>query len=180
MYAFRALLVVAMAVLMPAGAAAQANGHTLAPGDTVRVLAPSWGARMVEGELVVYRTDSIAVLEAGTGTRWAVEPRGVRRLLKNEGLDRRRSVRRSALAGLFVGFAVGAVAGPMIAMGREDENFAGVTLLTSLGGGALGTGLGAAGGSVFARDHWQPFRTPIIPHAPPPPPVATTAPLSTP
>jgi hypothetical protein len=163
MPALRALLVLAIALLLPAGAAAQSNGHALAPGDTVRVLAPAWGTRMVEGELVVYRTDSIAVRETTTGVRYAVPPGGVRRLLKNEGMDRRRSVRRSALAGLFVGFAIGAVSGPLIAMGREDENFAGITLLTSLGGGALGIGVGAASGSVFARDHWQPFRTPIAP-----------------
>ena len=175
MSAFCALLVLAITMLLPAGAAAQANGHTLAPGDTVRVLAPAWGPRMVEGELVVYRTDSIAVLEAGTGTRWAVAPQGVRRLRKNEGLDRRRSVRRSALAGLFVGFAVGVVSGPMIAMGRKDDNFTGITLLTSVGGAALGMGLGAASGSVLARDHWQPFRTPIVPPTPPAAPLVTVS-----
>jgi len=167
----RVLLVLASAALLPLSAAAQSHGHTLAPGDTVRVLARAWGTRMVEGELVVYRTDSLAVRETATGTRYAVPLAGVGRLLKNEGLDRRRSVRRSAVAGLFVGIAVGVVSGPLIAMSRDDENFAGTTLLTGLGGGALGIGVGAASGSVFAREHWQPFRTPILPPSP-----ASTAP----
>lgn len=161
MSALRTLLVLAIATLPPAVAAAQSARPTLAPGDTVRVLAPAWGPRMVEGELVLYQADSLAVRETSTGTRWSVPVDGVRRLLKNEGMDRRRSVRRSALAGLFVGFALGAVSGPLVAMGRNDEHFAATTLFTSLGGAALGTGVGAASGSVFARDHWQPFRTPI-------------------
>ena len=157
-----ALLLLALAIL-PAGAAAQGSGHTLAPGDTVRVLARAWGPRMVEGELLVYHTDSLAVRETATGTRYAVPLDGVNRLLKNEGFDRRRSVRRSALAGLFVGFAVGVLSGPLLAMSRDDDHFAATTVLTSLGGGALGAGLGAAAGAVFSREHWQPFRTPILP-----------------
>lgn len=179
MSTLRFLLILTAAALLPAGAAAQANGHTLAPGDQVRVLAPVWGPRMVQGELVLYRVDSLAVREAATGTRYAVSLGGVRRLLKNEGLDRRRSVRRSALAGLFVGFAVGAVSGPLIAMRREDDDFATMTLLTSLGGAALGGGVGAASGSVFARDHWQPFRMPIRvpPTTPPAPAVGISIPV---
>ena len=164
-----ALLILALAALRPMGAAAQNNGHTLLPGDTVRVVAPAWGARMIQGELLLYRADSLAVREAATGMRYAVPLDGVTRLMKNEGLDRRRSVRRWSFAGLFMGFATGVMVGPLVSMQRRDENFVGATLVTSLGGGALGLGLGAAGGSIFARDHWQPFRTPIVVPAYPPP-----------
>lgn len=169
-----AAFILGLAILQPARADAQANGHTLLPGDTVRVLAPAWGPRMIQGELLLYRADSLAVRDAATGTRYETPLDGVTRLLKNEGLDRRRSVRRWGVAGLFMGFATGVLVGPLISMQRKDDNFAGATLLTSVGGGALGLGLGAAGGSVFARDHWQPFRMPA--HAPPPAPVATAAP----
>lgn len=164
-FPLRALLLAAVAFLLPAQAAAQGNGHTLEPGDTVRVMAREWGPRLVEGELLVYRTDSLAVRETATGTRYAVPLPGVQRLLKNEGVDRRRSVRRWSVAGLFMGFATGVVLGPLISMQRKDENFVGATLVTSLGGGALGLGLGAAGGSLFSDEHWQPFRTPIRPPA---------------
>ena len=157
-----ALLLLALATIAPV-AAAQDAVHTLAPGDTVRVLAPAWGPRMVEGEVLVYHTDSLAVRESATGRRYAVALGGVQELMKNEGPNRRRSVRRSALGGLFVGFALGVVAGPLLAMGRKDDDFIGITVLTGLGGGAMGLGLGAVAGSVFARDHWQPFRTPILP-----------------
>jgi hypothetical protein len=173
-----ALLVLTLAILRPMGAAAQSNGHTLLPGDTVRVVAPEWGARMIQGELLLYHADSLAVREAATGTRYAVRLDGVTRLMKNEGLDRRRSVRRWGLAGLFMGFATGVLVGPLVSMERKDENFAGATLVTSLGGGALGLGLGAAGGSVFARDHWQRFRMPVTAPAYPPP--AQTASVSVP
>jgi hypothetical protein len=161
----RLLLLAAVALLPPARAAAQGNGHTLQPGDTVRVQAEQWGPQLVEGELVVYRVDSLAVRETATGTRYAAPLDGVERLLKNEGFDRRRTVRRWAVAGLFMGFAMGVVTGPLISMERKDDNFVGATLVTSLGGGVLGLGLGAAGGAVFAREHWQPFRTPIRPPA---------------
>lgn len=154
------------ALLLPMRAAAQSNGHTLEPGDTVRVMARTWGPQLVQGELLVYRTDSLAVRETATGTRYAAPLEGVQRLLKNEGLDRRRSVRRFSAAGLFVGFATGVVLGPLISMERKDDNFVGTTAVTGLAGGALGLGLGAAGGSLFSREHWQPFRTPIHPPAP--------------
>ena len=65
----RTLLFAAFALLLPARAVAQGNGHTLEPGDTVRVMARAWGPRLVEGELLVYRTDSLAVRETATGTR---------------------------------------------------------------------------------------------------------------
>jgi hypothetical protein len=175
-----ALLILALAILLPMGAAAQTNGHTLLPGDMVRVEAPAWGARMIQGELLLYRADSLAVREAATGTRYTVPLDGVTRLMKNEGIDRRRSVRRWGVAGLFIGFATGVVVGPLVSMERKDENFAGATLVTSLGGGVLGLGLGAAGGSVFARDHWQPFRTPIIAPAYPPPAQAVSVSVPTP
>ena len=158
----RLLPLLALALVLPHRAAAQDAVHTLALGDTVRVLAPAWGSRMIQGELVVYHTDSLAVREAGTGTRYAVALAGVERLMKNEGVNRRRSVRRWGVAGLFLGFATGVVAGPLVSMERKDEDFVGATLVTSLGGGVLGLGLGAAGGAVFARDYWQPFRTPIV------------------
>lgn len=162
----RALLLAAVVLLPPMRAAAQDSGHTLEPGDTVRVHAAEWGPRLVEGELLVYHTDSLAVREMGTGTRYAVPLASVERLLKNEGVDRRRSVRRFGVAGLFIGFATGVVLGPLISMERKDDNFVATTLVTSLGGGALGLGVGAASGSIFARDRWQPFRTPILPPAP--------------
>ncbi len=159
----RALLLLALFAVLPAAAAAQSNGHTLEPGDTVRVLANAWGPRAIEGELLVYQADSLALRETATGTRYAVELGGVRKLAKNEGLDRRRSVRRWGTAGLFMGFALGVVTGPLISMGRHDESFERTTLVTALGGGVLGLSLGAAGGAVFSRDHWQRFRTPIHP-----------------
>ncbi|MBW3571164.1 MAG: hypothetical protein KY467_08660 [Gemmatimonadetes bacterium] len=171
----RALLLAA-ALLLPMRTAAQSSGHTLEPGDTVRVQADAWGPRLVEGELLVYHTDSLAVRESATGTRYAVATEGVQRLLKNEGVNRRRSVRRFAVAGVFMGFATGVVLGPLVSMERKDENFVGATLVTSLGGGALGLGLGAAASALFAREHWQPFRTPILPPAPPPRPSASPPP----
>lgn len=162
----RWLAALALAAALPAGAAAQ-RVYTLQPGDTVRVLAPAHHAGVVEGELIAYRPDSLSVRETATGTAYAFPLESVRRLQKHEGVDRRRSVRRWALAGLFVGAAAGLVSGPLIAASDEDGGMVGPTMLTGLGGGVLGLGLGAAGGSLFARDRWQRFSTPIHPPGPP-------------
>lgn len=159
----RWLMVLALAAVLPRPADAQNGSHTLLPGDTVRVAAPSLHDGVIEGELLKYEGDSLAVRDARTGTAYRFPLATIQRLEKNEGVNRRRSVRHWALAGLFVGAAAGLVSGPLIATSEEGGGIVGPTVLTGLGGGVLGLGLGAAGGSLFARDHWQRFRTPILP-----------------
>jgi hypothetical protein len=158
----RLLMALALAAVLPRGAEAQNGVHTLEPGDTVRVEAPALHAGVIEGELLMYQGDSLAVREASTGTAYRFPLSTIQRLEKNQGSNRRRSVRHWALAGLFVGAATGLVSGPLIATAEEGGGIVGPTILTGLGGGVLGLGLGAAGGSVFSRDHWQRFRTPIL------------------
>lgn len=161
-------MALALAFLLPRAAAAQQNGgHTLQPGDTVRVLAPSLHEGVIQGELLLYRADSLGIRDESTGTSYQFPMSTIRRLEKNEGPDRRRSVRRWATAGLFLGGALGLVTGPLIATAEGGGGMMGPTVLAGLGGGALGLGLGAAGGSLFAGDHWQRFRTPIGPPSAP-------------
>lgn len=162
----RLLMALVLAAVPLRGAAAQDGSFTLEPGDTVRVQAPSLHEGVIEGELLLYQGDSLAVREASTGTAYRFPLSTIRRLEKNTGTDRRRTVRHWAVAGLFVGAAAGLVSGPLIATAEAGGGILGPTLLTGLGGGVLGLGIGAAGGSVFARDHWQRFRTPIPPSAP--------------
>jgi hypothetical protein len=162
----RWLMALMLAFVLPRAAEAQNGAHTLLPGDTVRISAPSLHAGMIEGELLLYQGDSIGVREASTGAEYRFPLATVRRLEKNLGMDRRRSVRRWATAGLFLGAAAGLVTGPLMATANPRGGIIGPTLLAGLGGGVLGVGLGAAGGSLFARDHWQRFRTPIPPAAP--------------
>jgi hypothetical protein len=163
----RLLMVLALAaVLLPRGVEAQSGAHTLQPGDIVRVAAPALHDGLIEGELLMYQGDSLAVREASTGTAYRFPLATVQRLEKNEGKNRRRSVRQWALAGLFVGAAAGLVSGPLIATAEEGGGIVGPTIITGLAGGVLGLGLGAAGGSAFSRDHWQRFQTPIPPTAP--------------
>jgi len=170
----RSLLVIVPLAVLPRAAQAQAGQYTLEPGDTVRVAAPALHDGVIEGELLLYRADSLAVREAATGTAYRFPLETVRRLEKNEGMDRRRSARRWGLAGLFVGAAAGLVSGPLIASADDSGGIAGPTVLAGLGGGVLGLGLGAAGGTLFAGEHWQRFRTPI---APPAAQVAVTIPV---
>jgi hypothetical protein len=162
----RLMLALALAALLPRGADAQGARYTLQPGDTVRVGAPALHEGLIEGELVLYQGDSLGVREASTGTAYRFPVDAVQRLEKNLGTDRRRSARRWALAGLFIGAAAGLVSGPLIATEVDGGGIVGPTVLSGLGGGVVGLGLGAAGGSVFARDRWQRFQTPIPSSAP--------------
>ncbi len=173
----RLLMALALAAVLPRAADAQDAPHTLQPGDIVRVGAPALHEGVVEGELVLYQGDSLGVREASTGTAYRFPLVAVERLEKNLGTDRRRSARHWALAGLFIGAAAGLVSGPLIATDVEGGGIVGPTILAGLGGGVLGLGLGAAGGSVFARDRWQRFRTPIAPYAAPAAEVGVTIPL---
>lgn len=144
----------------------EAGPHTLEPGDTVRVSAPALHEGVIQGELLRYHGDSLAVREWSTGTAYQFPLGTIRRLEKNEGRDRRRSVRHWALAGLFIGAATGLVSGPLIATADEGGGMAGPTLVAGIGGGALGFGMGAAGGALFSADRWQRFRMPVPPPTP--------------
>src|SRR5688572_14425994 len=66
----RLLMALALAAVLPRGAEAQNGAHALEPGDTVRVEAPALHAGLIEGELLMYQGDSLAVREASTGTAY--------------------------------------------------------------------------------------------------------------
>jgi hypothetical protein len=155
------------ALLLAATAArpalAQQTPVTLTPGDRVRVSAPPHTPHRVQGELVLYQGDSIAVREEGTGTVYLAPVTSVRSLAKNVGLDRGRSVRRGARLGLFLGASVGAVAGPLLGTDEDTDQFYETIALSTGGGAVLGVALGAAYGALFARERWQGLRMPIRP-----------------
>ena len=171
------LMVLALALVLPRTADAQDARYTLRPGDTVRVAAPTLHEGVIQGELLLYAGDSLGIRDASTGTAYQFPTSAIRRLEKNEGMDRRRSMRRWATAGLFLGSAVGLVSGPLIATADAEGGMVGPTVLAGLGGAALGLGLGAAGGAIFAGDYWQRFRTPIPPAVRPAASVGITLPV---
>jgi hypothetical protein len=166
----RLTLVLALSVSLPAALAAQGgSGPTLEPGDTVRLLAPTLQTRPIVGEVLLYQGDSLTVRRGNTAIDLAIPLVAVERLEKWEGTDRRRSVRRWARAGLFLGAAVGLVSGPLLASagskpGDAEVDVPGRTALAGLGGAVLGVSLGAAGGSLFAGERFR---------WPPPPPSPT-------
>lgn len=151
-------LFVAAAAALPAAA----QEITIEPGDEVRVVAPSRAPHRIEGEVLLYRGDSLAVRENETGTVYEMPLADVRRLSKNVGLDRGRSIFHSARFGLFLGTAVGAIAGPLIASRDNDpDHFYPILGVSTASGIVLGTALGAAHGALFAGERWQSFRMPV-------------------
>ncbi|HEX2205298.1 MAG TPA: hypothetical protein VHG91_18460 [Longimicrobium sp.] len=155
-----------IAALCLAGAAAlpaAAQEITIEPGDEVRVVAPARAPHRIQGEVLLYRGDSLAVREDGTGTVYEMPLADVRRLSKNVGLDRGRSIRHSVRFGLFLGTAVGAIAGPLIASrDRDPDHFYPILGASTASGVLLGAGIGAAHGAFFAGDRWQAFRMPPV------------------
>jgi len=157
----RALLLAAAAWIVALPAAGQAvRVDSILPGDYVRVLAPAIHPHPITGEVLHYYGDSLGVRESSTGTAYTIPIDGIQRLAKNQGMNRGRSVWHAARLGMFLGTSLGIVSGPLISMRLKDDNFERTTLFTSTGGAVVGLGLGAAFGSLFAREHWQAYRMP--------------------
>jgi hypothetical protein len=161
----RLLPLVFALLALAAPAAAQPDARRIVPGDEVRVRAPSAAPGVLRGEVLQYRGNTLALRQAGTGREFAIHVDSVRGMALNLGFDRRRSTLRGARLGLFLGAAAGGVAGPFVAMEGTDDDFGTTAALVFAGGALAGTGLGALGGAVFARDHWQSFSMPIRPRA---------------
>lgn len=161
---FRTLLPLLLLILCaPGRLAGQAPASTLHPGDEVQVHAPTVRSSRVRGTVVLYQGATLQVREEGTGSLVSIPIQEIRLLARNEGRDRSRSSWWTARLGAFIGGAGGLVAGPLIATTRAPENFTEVTVASGLVGGAAGAGAGAVLGAIFARDHWQRFRMPIVP-----------------
>jgi hypothetical protein len=158
---FLLALVAVLVLSMPL--AAQTPVRAVGPGDEVRVRAPAAAPGVIQGEMLWYHGDTLAVREAGTGREIAIHVDSVRGLALNLGFDRRRSMRRGARLGAFLGAAVGFVAGPFAAMEGTDAEFGSNAALVFAGSTLAGTAMGAAGGALFARDHWQKYSMPIRP-----------------
>lgn len=157
----RCLPFVFVLLAFAAPAAAQPAARGIGPGDEVRVRAPSAGPEVIRGEVLLYQGDTLALRQAGTGREFAIHVDSIRGMALNLGFDRRRSTIRGARLGLFLGAAVGGVAGPFVAMEGTEEDFGTTSALVFAGGALAGTGLGALGGAVFARDYWQSYGMPI-------------------
>lgn len=159
----RALLPLLLILCRPGGVAGQSSPSTLHPGDEVQVHAPALRSSRVRGTVVLYQGATLQVREEGTGSVVSIPIEQIRLLARNEGTDRSRSSWWTARLGAFVGGAAGLVTGPLIATTRAPDNFTEVTVASGLVGAAAGAGAGAVLGALFARDHWQRFRMPIVP-----------------
>lgn len=146
-----------------ATAAAQAPTYTLRPGDEVRVDAPTVRSSRVRGTVVLYQGATLDVRELRSGAIVSIPIQSIRELSRNEGLQRGRSSWRMARFGAFVGGAAGFVSGPLIATTRAPKNFAEVMLVSGVVGTLGGAGAGAVLGALFAQEHWQRFRMPVVP-----------------
>lgn len=130
----------------------------VAPGDRVRVSAPSIGIERLVATVLVLKPDTVVVRNR--------EPLAlpIASLTK---LDVSRDRKSRARFGMIIGFWVGAAAGAVIAgslENTEDSEFpdvnpdetVGALLGGALLGGLAGAGLGALVGSTIKTDRWEP------------------------
>jgi hypothetical protein len=152
-------LVLAWAILLaPARAAAQEvpagdSWPTLAPGDRVRIEAPSLGAGRREARVLALRSDTLVLsggFRPGGGLETALVPLGAVRSLEVQ-----RGTKSNAWKGAKIGAGVGAAFGLVLGIAAAAESDSGDLvefgpevipvgmLVLGLTGGTLGAGIGA-------------------------------------
>jgi len=112
----------------------------------------------ITGMLIGLRADSILIGRRSDDSVFRVSLRSLRRLEIGRGHVSRAG--RGALLGLVTGAAGGLVAGLRACSGGTcnqdgDDWSVPVVLLSTLGGGLIGTGIGAFIGSLFHREQWD-------------------------
>jgi hypothetical protein len=165
-----------LAALVAASLPCAAQTRTLEPGDEVRVHAPDLRPGPFRAQVVSYYGDTLRVRQQGADSVLSMPMSSIRRLARNQGMQRGRSFRHGLRVGAFLGGSTGAVMGPMIARTREEDRFL-RSCLVSTGVGLLGGSLiGGFLGAVFPREHWQRYGMASRPAMPPPPPAPASAP----
>jgi hypothetical protein len=148
----RTMLILLLGASLAAPAAAQRRDDELT-GKLVRVTAPNFADHVVTGTVTAYTQEGLTVTEQSSGTQHLVPLRSVQRLdiFRGEGAGAT-APRRARTYGFF-GFALGALAGPVLAI-VTDADIPTTTLITAGAGLAAGAAIGAASGAASPRAQW--------------------------
>jgi hypothetical protein len=123
-------------------------------GKLVRVTAPNFADHVVVGTVTSYTQEGLGVTEQGSGTERLFPLRSIERLDIFRGGDARAAAPRRARGYGFIGFGLGALAGPVLAI-TTDSDMVTSTLATSAGGLALGLAVGALSGTAHPTEQWS-------------------------
>jgi hypothetical protein len=145
---FTAVLIAAAAT----SASAQRREDPLT-GQVVRVTAPNFADHVVTGTVTGFSQEGLAVTEREGGTQHLFPLRSVQRLDIFRGAGGAAAAPRRARLYGFLGLAVGALAGPVIAI-TTDGDMATTTALSAGAGLAGGLALGAASGAAHPTEQW--------------------------
>jgi hypothetical protein len=144
-----ATLLLSLAAAVPA----EAQRRDELTGKLVRVTAPNFADHVVTGTVTTYTEEGIAVTEQGTGAEHHFPLRSVQRIDIFRGTGAAAAAPRRARSYGFVGFALGVLAGPVLAI-VTDHDFATTTALSAAGGLAGGLALGALSGTAHPTEQW--------------------------
>jgi hypothetical protein len=157
-----ALLVAALVLIASVDLFAQQE-PPVAPGDRVRVTAPTIDPDPFVGTFVSMGADTCVLLVEGRAEALALPFASVTSLEVSRG---RKSY---ALAGAGIGLAAGAVVGVAIASGTEEGEYEGLARFVSVAGGTgIGLVIGTVVGASIKTERWefvdlQPVRVSITP-----------------
>jgi hypothetical protein len=161
---------IVLALLYPSPARAQAV-PVFAAGSLVRIHAPGLTPGRIEATVEAYTHEGLFVREAASGAVYRIpDRRNIHYLAHYRGVDRRYTARRYAMGAGFLGGALGAVGGPLIAVARKDDDgMIRTAILASGAGVALGGLVGALLGGRVSTESWKVYRLPAMrPYQPPP------------
>lgn len=151
----RRFLLTLLGLALVAGAhpaAAQRRDHL--SGKLVRVTAPNFADHVVTGTVTAYTTEGVRVAEQGSGTEYLFPLRSVQRLDIFRGGGAGATASRRARSFGFIGLALGALAGPVLAI-VTDREMATTTLLTAGAGALGGAAVGAASAAARPTEQWS-------------------------
>lgn len=141
---------------------AEAQEHVFTPDRRLRIEAPRVFDGRLDGIVRDFTHEGVHFEDGATGEGYRILPTEIRYLAEFRGEDRRYVMIRRARALGFVVGAVGAVAGPPIAIGLDSENLLAGAAVGAASGALVGTAAGLIWGSRHTGDVWREYR--IIGH----------------
>ena len=123
-------------------------------GKLVRVTSPHFADRVVVGTVTAYTQEGLRVTERGSDSTFLFPLRSVQRIDIFRGSGAGAAAPRRARFGAFIGFALGALAGPVISI-VTDSDMVTTSLVTAGGGLLAGAALGAATGAASPSEQWS-------------------------
>jgi hypothetical protein len=147
------MVVMALLAAAAVSGSVQAQQRDALTGQLVRITAPNFADHVVIGTVTAYTQEGLQVTERETGSRHSFPLRSVQRIDIFRGSGAGAAAPRRARLYGFLGFALGALAGPAIAA-VTDADFVTTTAISAGSGLLVGAAAGALSGAASPSEQW--------------------------